>query len=254
MSDDGRSKVPAADSTLAMLTFLARQSRPVAASRIAAALDLPRSTTYDLLAVLTARGFVIHYVDDRAYGLGAAAYELSSGYTRQAPLAILGCRAADRIVDELGESAHIAVLHGRDVLYVVESRAPGRPSLVTDVGVRLPAHLTASGRSLLAALPERQLHALYDGVRELEVRPGWDSAIGYSTARVLAEARETRERGFAVEDGEVTPGLRSFAVAVTDRVGWPLASVALTFPGAAEAPRALDVLRREAEVLRKALA
>ena len=42
----------------------------------------------------------------------------------------------------------IAVLHGRDVLYVVEERAPGRPPLVTDVGVRLPAHLTASGRAI----------------------------------------------------------------------------------------------------------
>ena len=60
------------------------------------------------------------------------------------------------------------MLHGRDVLYVVEERAPGRPPLVTDVGVRLPAHLTASGRAILAALPAAQVRALYpdaDGVR-----------------------------------------------------------------------------------------
>ena len=53
------------------------------------------------------------------------------------------------------------MLHGRDVLYVVEERAPGRPPLVTDVGVRLPAHLTASGRAMLAALPPAQVRALY---------------------------------------------------------------------------------------------
>ena len=53
----------------------------------------------------------------------------------------------------VGHSAHLAMLHGRDVLYVLEERAPGRPPLVTDVGVRLPAHLTASGRAILAALP-----------------------------------------------------------------------------------------------------
>jgi hypothetical protein len=56
-------------------------------------------------------------------------------------------------IDRTNESAHLAVLNGRDVLYVLEERAPGKPPLVTDVGVRLPAQLTASGRAILAAVP-----------------------------------------------------------------------------------------------------
>jgi DNA-binding IclR family transcriptional regulator len=251
---DERSKVPAANATLAVLSLLARQTRPMAAARIAASLGLPRSTTYDLLAVLAEHGFVIHYEHDRAFGLGAAAFELSSGYARQAPLAVLGRRVADQLVVELGESVHVAVLHGRDVLYVVEARAQGRPSLVTDVGVRLPAHLTASGRAMLAALPAVQLRALYAGVDGLEVRPGWDSSLGYSVARVLAEVKDTRDRGHAVEDGEVTPGLRSIAVSVNDRAGWPLAAVAVTFPDGAEPGRGLEALSRAGETLRRALA
>jgi len=42
----------------------------------------------------------------------------------------------DHLVDAARHNAHLAVLHGRDVLYVIEERAPGRPPLVTDVGVR----------------------------------------------------------------------------------------------------------------------
>jgi DNA-binding IclR family transcriptional regulator len=53
------------------------------------------------------------------------------------------------------------VLHGREVLYVVEQRAPGRPPLVTDVGVRLPAQLTASGKAMLADLPGPHVRALF---------------------------------------------------------------------------------------------
>lgn len=246
-------KVPAAEATLAVLTYLASQTRPIAASRIAAELELPRSTTYDLLATLVAQGFAIHYDDERAYGLGAAAYELSSAYQRQAPLPILGRRIAEGVVDRLGQSVHVAVLQGRDVLYVVECRATGSPSLVTDVGVRLPAHLTASGRAMLAALPVAQLHALYDGVLQLEVRPGWDADLGYSVARVLAEAKETRARGHAVEDGEVTPGLASLAVAVRNRAGWPIAALAVTYP-AAETQPGLDPLVEGAEALARALA
>lgn len=241
--------MPAAESTLAILGLLARQRRPVAASRIAASLGLPRSTTYDLLRVLVEAGFAIHYDAERAYGLGPAAYELSVAYAGQAPVAIVGRKIAQKVVERLGETCHVAVLHGRDVLYIVEQRAPGRPSLVTDVGVRLPAHLTASGRALLGALPESQLRVLFDGAGTLEHRGG-PATIGYSQARVLAEAAETRRRGHAVEDGEVTPGLRSVAAPVLNRAGWPAAAVAVTYidPPA----NVIDVVLAAADELRRA--
>lgn len=244
-------KVPAASSTLAVLTYLARQSRPVAASRIATALGLPRSTTYDLLGVLVGAGFAIHYEPEHAYGLGAAAYELSSAYQRQAPLAIVGATVARSVVERLGETCHIAVLQDRDVLYVVEQRAAGRASLITDVGVRLPAHLTATGRALLGAMPRAQLRALYAGVTTLD-RMGSEGSLDYSPSRVMAEAAETARRGYAVEDGEVTHGLRSHAVPVLNRAGWPIAAVAITFEQVPDGDVA--VLREAAEEMRRTLA
>ena len=122
---------------------------------------------------------------------------------------------------------------------------------MTDVGVRLPAHLTATGRALLGALPPAQLRALYAGVSTLE-RMGTEGSLEYSPSRVLAEAAETARRGFAVEDGEVTTGLRSHAVPVVNRAGWPIAAVAITFR---QAPKGdVETLREAAEELRRALA
>ena len=62
-----------------------------------------------------------------------------------------------RLVADTTHNGHFAVLDGRDTLYLIEERAPGRPSLVTEVGVRLPAPLTASGLAMLAALPAPQV-------------------------------------------------------------------------------------------------
>jgi DNA-binding IclR family transcriptional regulator len=126
----------------------------------------------------------------------------------------------------VGESAHLAVLHGRDVLYVVEERAPRRPSLVTDVGVRLPAHLTASGRAILAALPAAQVRALYPSAEVFVDRHGTGPRTPSALRRLLAE---TRRRGYALEDGEVTPGLASVAAVVRDHNGHPVAGLAVTF-------------------------
>ena len=133
------SKVPAAENTLRILKLLASKRGPMAASNIATALGLPRSSVYHLLGVMEANGFVLHLHEEQRYGLGISAFELSSAYSRQEPLSRLGRPMLASLVDVIGESAHLAVLHGRDVLYIVEERAKNRPSLVTDVGVRLPA-------------------------------------------------------------------------------------------------------------------
>ena len=116
---------------------------------------------------------------------------------------------------------------GRDVLYIVEERAPRRPALVTDVGVRLPAHLTATGRAMLAALPREQVRALYPDAASFADRTGRGPSRPGELRDVL---RAVRAEGFATEDGEVTLGLRSVGVAVLDHARWPIAGIAVTYP------------------------
>ena len=246
------SQVPAATRALRVLRYLASQPDPVTLERLAAAVDLPRSTAYHLVNAMIEEGFVAHLADEHRYGLGVAAFEVGSGYSRQEPLQRIARRPLAALVDTLGHSAHLAVLHGRDVLYVLEERAPGRPPLVTDVGVRLPAHLTASGRAVLAALSAAQVRALYPDRSAFVDRHG----LGPSSPSALrALLSETRQRGYAVEEGEVTPGLASVAAAVLDHNGHPLAGVAVTFPVEdAPAPgRVADATRRTAAVLTRRL-
>lgn len=246
------SQVPAATRTLRVLRYLASQPDPVTLERLAAAVDLPRSTAYHLVNAMIDEGFVVHLPDEHRYGLGVAAFEVGSGYARQEPLQRIARRPLASLVDSLGHSAHLAVLHGRDVLYVLEERAPGRPPLVTDVGVRLPAHLTASGRAVLAALPASQVRALYPDRTAFVDRHGLGPTSPSALRSLLAE---TRQRGYAVEEGEVTPGLASVAAAVLDHNGHPLAGLAVTFPvdDAPPLARAADATRRTAEGLTRRL-
>lgn len=221
--------VPAARQALALLQALANQSGPVPAATLARALELPRSTTYHLLAELIRAGFVVHLPEERRYGLGVAAFELGSAYMRQEPLARLGRPVLARLVDSVGHSGHLAVLHGREVVYVVEERAPRRPPLVTDVGVRLPAQLTASGRAMLADLSAAQVRALFPDVDAFVDRHGGGPNSLSALRRLLVDVRRN---GYADEDGEVTPGMASVAAAVHDHTGHPVAGVAVTFPAA----------------------
>lgn len=245
-------QVPAATRALRVLRFLASQPDPVPLDRLMRACDLPRSTAYHLLNAMIEEGFVVHLPDEHRYGLGVAAFEVGSGYARQGPLQRIARRPLAALADATGHTAHLAVLHGRDVLYVVEERAAGRPPLVTDVGVRLPAQLTASGRAILAALPAAQVRALYpdQGAFVDRHRQGPQSL---SALRTLLS--DTRQRGHATEDGEITPGFASVAAAVLDHNGFPLAGVAVTYP-AEEAPdpeTLASAVRRTADQLTRRL-
>lgn len=238
------SQAPAATRALRVLGFLATQPDPVTLHRIASALAIPRSSAYHLVNVMIEEGFVTHLEDEHRYALGVAAFEVGSGYARQAPLQRIARKPLADLVDSVGESAHLAVLHGRDIYYVLEERAPRRPPLVTDVGVRLPAHLTASGRAILALLPSRQVRALYPD--KLAFVSRYDTGPA-SLSALTSLLGDTRRRGHAREDGDVTPGFSSVASAVTDHSSYPIAAVAVTFSSSAN----LDVesaVRRVADV------
>lgn len=219
--------VPALRRGLAVLRLLATRPGPVTAGAVARDLDLPRSTTYHLLAELVAAGFVTHLPEDRRYGLGLAAFELGTAYLRHDPLERLARPVLRALIARTGQTAHLGVLHGRETLYLLREQPPHpHPTVVTDVGVRLPAHLPASGRAMLALLPAAQVRALFPSRETFVDRTGRGPGHLPALRRLLSAGRQ---RGWAVEDGYVTPGFASVAVAVVDRGGHPIAAISTTF-------------------------
>lgn len=248
------SLAPSADAVLKILVLLARQVEPIPAATVAASLGLPRSSTYRLLGALVDQGFVSYLPEERRYGLGVVAFELGSSYSRQMPLRRIAQPVLARLVAASRENAHLAVLHGPDVYYVIEQRAPRRRALVTDVGVRLPATLTASGLAILSALSEVQLHAIYPDADVLVERAG----RGPTTLADLGDLLDqVRRRGFAVEDGLITRGLASVGVPVLDRTGYPVAGISITYDAdrvdAERRAHLVEAVRRAAHTLMRRL-
>lgn len=220
-------EAPAAERAVTLLRHLARQARPVTAASIARDLAMPRSSAYRLLTTLEAARFVTHFPEEQRWGLGVGAFELGSAYLRQEPLERLARPLVHRLAHDSGAAAHLGVLDGRDVLYLVKDQPEWTPPLVTEVGVRLPAHLTASGRSLLATMSAAQVHALFPPGRPLPTRTGTGPTSPAMLRRVLTA---TRRRGHGEEDGEVVEGVASVAVAAHDHEGRGVAAMTLVFP------------------------
>src|SRR3954453_19882791 len=129
--------------------------------RIASAVGLPRSSTYHLLRAMIDEGFVVHLPEEKRYGLGVASCEIGSAYLRHDPLERLARPLLSQLVAEIGQTAHLGVLHGRELVYLLKEQPPRPVTLVTDVGVRLPATPPPPGPPPPADPPGARARALF---------------------------------------------------------------------------------------------
>ncbi|TCN28560.1 IclR family transcriptional regulator [Kribbella orskensis] len=218
--------------------------------RIASAVGLPRSSTYHLLKAMISEGFVVHLPEEKRYGLGVAAFEIGSAYLRHDPLERLARPLLAQLVAEIGQTAHLGVLHGRELVYLLKEQPPRPVTLVTDVGVRLPATLTASGRALLAELPPAQVRALFPDAESFVRRTDQGPQTLTQLRRILADEKR---QGYAVEDSYITPGFSSVASAAVDHAGHPAAAISVTFRTDAIPPNERLLLARRTRQAAEAL-
>lgn len=219
------SSVKSAERLLDVLELLARSARPVPTMTIARECAIPKSSAHHLLNVMRARNFVTYYEAERAWGLGVAVFETGSAYLRSAPLQRLGRHLLAELSERTGATAHLAILHGTEVLYVDKEQPSGTVALVTEVGVRLPAHLTAVGLAILAELPEAQVRALYAD-QPLVLRTGRGPS---SLEALLRSLDAVRREGHAIDAEMVTPGIACLASPVFSHTGLPVAAMGITF-------------------------
>jgi IclR family transcriptional regulator, acetate operon repressor len=231
------------DRSLAMLFELGEADEPLAIPELARRADLPSSTAYRLADELEGHGLIER--DNGGLGLGLRILELAR-------------RIEDRLAPSLLEPARgimreLAREHDETVLLTAPAGAfaIGLDSVEPPRTVRLslgrwrvaPIHLGASGKVLLAFLPDRSVErvlASLDGDAE-------------SVRRDLARVRET---GVAVTHGELDPGVSGVAAPVLAAGGRPLAGVTLAGPTdrvRPEAERLSDAVREAARAIERAL-
>jgi DNA-binding IclR family transcriptional regulator len=207
----------------AILRALRDETNGLTLSQIAERVGLARSTVYRLVAALEQERFVVAASTSRGFRLGPGLASLTMAATRDLTALIHPYLA--ELSQELNETVDLAVLEQEHVLFVDRVVAASRTLLVqSSVGALLPAHTTAPGKALLAALPDEEVEQLLPAKLE-RLTP----ATITSRAKLLGELEQVRKTGVAYARGDHTPGIDAVAVAVgvTDR---PVAAVSVPMP------------------------
>ncbi|TMJ34410.1 MAG: SDR family NAD(P)-dependent oxidoreductase, partial [Alphaproteobacteria bacterium] len=176
-------------------------------SETAKSLKINRTTLIRLLHTLEVEGFVEKRANGAGFQIGLALLEVGARALFSQDLVQVAVPVLTRLAETLQLSAHLGVLDGTDVLYLVR-RTPNTP-LASNIraGSRLPAHATTMGRMLLAYMPASEIETLYAG-KKLG-RFSEQSVMTFAALR--ARAQEDRLAGIAWSEGDYEPGISSAA-------------------------------------------
>ena len=145
-----------------LLAAFAPADRELGVTELARRLGLAKSTVHRLLTTLTREGLVERATDRGHYRLGLRLYELGARVPSRADLHLVAVGAVDELLSRTGESVHIAVLDGLDIVVVERRETLATLRLANRLGCRHPAHATSAGKVLLAYLPLAERSALLD--------------------------------------------------------------------------------------------
>jgi DNA-binding IclR family transcriptional regulator len=195
-------------------------------SETAKLLKINRTTLLRLLHTLEIEGFVERRPGGAGYQVGLSFLELGARALFSQDLVQVAMPVLTKLAETVQLSAHLGVLDGTDVLYLVR-RTPNTP-LASNirVGSRLPAHATTMGRMLLAYMTPLELETLYVG-KEL---PRFSEHTSTTLEAVLAKAEKDRRAGIAWSEAYFERGISSAAVPVFDFAGQPLGAINVSGP------------------------
>jgi DNA-binding IclR family transcriptional regulator len=209
MAESPRYSAPAAACAADVLLALAREG-PATLPQLVGRTGATRSLLYRVLTELERRQCVARNGDGR-YSLGVATIELGGAYAREIPFMESLRGVLRELAHASGETASLGTLRGGDVLYLMREEGEHSVFAVSGPGKLLPANATALGKALLARQPEEAVKARL--ARDGELPRLTDRTI-VSLDDLLLNLDETRQRGWALEEGEAVPGRCCVAVAV----------------------------------------
>ena len=218
----GAGLVPAVSRALARLERLADARGPLSLARLAGDLGLPKSSVHGLCSTLVSFGY-LRRQPDGAYLIGPRVMGLAEAFVSGTDVAQEFAALWSDRGDAPEETVVLSVLSGTEALYVAVRNSARPLGLAFNVGMRLPAYLSGSGKAMLAFLPAAEVRSRFAGGLGTRL-----TRKGPRTVEALMkELALTRKRGYSIDEEAVREGVISFGAPVFGVAGEVVAAVSV---------------------------
>lgn len=209
---------------LAVLELLSRSPRPLSLTQIGKELGMGKSNVHRLMQALVETRFVLRDDEHGTYTPSIKLWEIGSAVLGKLDLRRHAERQMEGLMELTGESVHLSVLDGLEVVYVhkVDSARPVRA--YTQIGGRVPAYCVATGKALLAFAGDHVLESACAALRRHT-----DNTIT-DRGEFLKDMQKVRQRGYATNRAEWREGVWGIAAPIMDMRGFVIAAVGISGP------------------------
>jgi DNA-binding IclR family transcriptional regulator len=214
---------------MAVLGLFSAQRPSLSLTEIAEELEMYPSSTHRLLGTLEGGGFLMRQRESGRYQLGPRLLELAGQAMSDLDVRRLAEPHLRSLLHEFRESVSLGYYDGGDVVYL--EALPGLHSIniTTRIGARHPAACVASGRAMLAFLPdEAERLTAADLARCAEA----GARHPFSLETLRRDLTAIRRRGYALDDATFLEGTRAAASPVLGHDDRPIAAVTIVAPSA----------------------
>ncbi len=209
---------------LEVIRVFSRHRPRMTLSEVAQATGMTRATVRRFLLTLVRDGYCEN--NGKYFSLLPKILELGFSVLSSMDIWDVAQPIMNHLSDQLQESCFAAILDKDSVIYVARATSNRFMNVGITIGSRVPAHCVSTGRVLLAALPEAQLHA----VLEEATFPKYTPNTVTSKVKLRSLIEEVRLQGWSIVDQELEIGLRSLSVPIRDRGGATIAALNVCCP------------------------
>ncbi|HEY7992534.1 MAG TPA: IclR family transcriptional regulator C-terminal domain-containing protein [Stellaceae bacterium] len=203
-----RDFVTALSRGLAVIRAFNRNRPEMTLTEVAARTSLSPATARRSLYTLQQLGYISSH--GRRFMLRSKVLDLGSAFWSSMKIEEVAQAHLREVVDAVGDSCSLAVLEGKDVLYLGHAASRRTVRMPAGIGARFPAYATSIGRAMLAYLDPGMLERYLDTV---EMKALTDRTVTDAT-RLKQILAEVRKNGYACTQDELDYGLSSVAVPV----------------------------------------
>ncbi len=211
---------------LEMLELLGEHPQGMELHQIAKAMQLPKSSAFNLLYTLLDLKYVRKVDDTGRFQLSLRLFEVGSAAVNHVDITGVIRQYMLDISRTCNETMHCGIMNGTDILYIDKVESTQSIRMTSQVGVRIPLHATAMGKAILAMMGEEEVRGLYAGK---ELMPLTAHTVT-SLAALLSQLEAVKAAGYATERQESNLNVSCVAVAIPNRDGRPAYALSISAP------------------------
>lgn len=190
-------------------------------------LNLPTTTVFRQISTLVERQYLEQDPVRKSYRIGPRLYLLSSAILGHSDLRSLARPEMERLSDVVQETVNLSVLLEHDIFYLDKVETHRSVVCNTRVGSRAPAYATSGGKAMIANMDEEYVDEYCRWM--LDQKPLTDTTIT-DPSQLRDELVKARLNGYALDNGEIEPGLICIGAPIYDLAGHVRAAVSIAGP------------------------